>query len=69
MAEKVPEICDKLRSIGRQAPGDSAPGTAAEAASAWDEWDFVKGEMDKVTRSANDARGRLAQMPIFRKPA
>ncbi|EIM87131.1 uncharacterized protein STEHIDRAFT_167970 [Stereum hirsutum FP-91666 SS1] len=69
MAEKAPAVCDKLRSISRQPSGDSAPGTAADAASAWDEWDFVKGEMNKVTGNANDARGRLAQMPIFRKPA
>lgn len=68
MAEKAPAVCDKLRSTGRQPSGDSAPGTAADAASAWDEWDFVKGEMNKVTGNANDARGRLAQMPIFRKP-
>lgn len=42
---------------------------AKDASSEWDEFDCAQREIDRVEQGRDAARIRLAQLPIFRKPA
>lgn len=65
---KGTEVVDKLRSLVCNA-GDKSSSSLIEAHRVWNEWRNVEADMDRVALEADEARKRLARLPIFRQTA
>lgn len=65
---KGADVVDRLRSLVCNA-GDESSSSLIEARRVWDEWRNVEADMNRVALEADEARKRLARLPIFRQTA